>query len=882
MHKNAVVAAALTGLTIKATRDKKSRDASASALLENAESPKEAVLLDDGTFEWNGRMCTGTSFHRAVLRNDLEAVEKLLAQDGAEELVQTRFSYETVFKGKKQEGSGQAIHLCASRGFVEMVQLLLDKKASTEDYVTRDSKMHYDVLHAAVFAEGKKASMKVIHLLFERRADAQSKNADGKTVLHFAYQKGSRELIEITQRAVEAQEERLRPKGRRLSRDEELQTGGMCKSLGIMDNRGKVPLEVGFEFGNLTYQQLADLAPLTTQCMDIFLRNDPRCIPRFVKRAVAALERDPEMLVSKYKVTHTFIADLLRVSPPSATELLECVTGFPHCQNPGWHPIPTRVGLPAYMRGAPGGLVRKKLNPPPDLFSFFEDENEWACNPASFSKPAWHSRLRPTSFLDVDIDVVVCYTPGLMSAEVFSALVTSETDVYGHILIKALVQQAWWAGAWRYDWLQVGMNVLALTFLTVDIWIGVHKEVDTGVLGRTSGAIFVASKCVVDVIFEFLEFRGYYSIGRWTEYFKQENFTFLLETLPLIGILFYGQRILHAFAVTVMWTKILGIFRCAENVAVVLVPIMRSAYSITPAVMVTMIFFLALTQAVYTLVGGELFDVVWLMVGVIVAGEWPEDSPKDLSTSIVYLFGLMIFSIFLLNIFISIISEAYLHEKDKVHLTLAHDRASGILTFLLRARVLPATTLRRRVLTPFMTIAVVVLVAFQVAHTALWKTQRDFRYTWMPINLVVTILSILFLNISVFLLPGRCWDARTPVKPHFLWLALPKDPDQELEESFETSKHDIVEKSMDTKFAHEFEADRILVRSNTTTLNGSQDMRFKAAKSIQSVIAHASESTHHSSATKSTTPTRGSMKKRSMKRSFSAGSAVASASIGKE
>eukprot|EP00439_Symbiodinium_sp_Y106_P015359 s4211_g2.t1 len=87
-------------------------------------------------FMWNSRPCRGNALHRAALENDLEGAQAALRK-GSAALVKERFSYETEFRGQKQEGSGEAIHLAASRGNVELVKLLLAKNADLEAQVSR-------------------------------------------------------------------------------------------------------------------------------------------------------------------------------------------------------------------------------------------------------------------------------------------------------------------------------------------------------------------------------------------------------------------------------------------------------------------------------------------------------------------------------------------------------------------------------------------------------------------------------------------------------------------------------------------------------------------------------------------------------------------------
>ena len=117
----------------------------------------------DHQFTWNSKHCTGNELHLATLKGDLEEVKRILKT--SEELSKSRFTFMTVRTGGQVtmptskcisgllhsvHGSGQAIHLAASRGHLEILKELLAAKASLTDAITHDHKEHYDVLFAAL------------------------------------------------------------------------------------------------------------------------------------------------------------------------------------------------------------------------------------------------------------------------------------------------------------------------------------------------------------------------------------------------------------------------------------------------------------------------------------------------------------------------------------------------------------------------------------------------------------------------------------------------------------------------------------------------------------------------------------------------------------
>lgn len=214
----------------------------------------------ESTFVWNNRKCKGNNLHVAALEGKLEYAKEFLEKHTLPEVAfKERFSYETVFKGSVQEGSGEAIHLAASRGHVEVVQYLMEKRAEISALVTRDHKPHYDVLHAAMFAEGRGGSLAMIQYLFEANAE-MSRNLDGKYPLHIAFQTGNVDVIALLRQHMESQ--------------------------GASDNdylnpEVPLPLELGISQGKMSEEQLAEAAELTTKSLEIFIHNCPQCIPPF-------------------------------------------------------------------------------------------------------------------------------------------------------------------------------------------------------------------------------------------------------------------------------------------------------------------------------------------------------------------------------------------------------------------------------------------------------------------------------------------------------------------------------------------------------------------------------------------------------------------------
>merc|ERR1712196_13577 len=90
------------------------------------------------------------------------------------------------------------------------------------------------------------------------------------------------------------------------------------------------------------------------------------------------------------------------------------------------------------------------------------------------------------------------------------------------------------------------------------------------------------------------------SIGKTRDYFSPDNFMNIL--INCISIAMLGDpnsHTLRSFTILIYWFRLLGFFRCAETVGMVLMPVQKSTNNIKPALFVTGVFFLALTEAFY-------------------------------------------------------------------------------------------------------------------------------------------------------------------------------------------------------------------------------------------------------------------------------------------
>ena len=210
-------------------------------------------------FQWNWRRCHGNDLHLAVLTGDQERVLSLLKADPG--LVESRYSYQAT---ATQEGSGQAIHLAASRGHLEILKDLIAHSASLTSSVTRNHKPYYDAFHAAIIAEGRGGEDHVIKFLLPK-VELQ-RNSEGKHPLHVAFALGKPSLVCLIRSWMEKKEK------------------GKCTEAELASGEVVAPLRLGIQTMKMTWRELILCADTTALSLRIFMDDAPRAVPLFLKR----------------------------------------------------------------------------------------------------------------------------------------------------------------------------------------------------------------------------------------------------------------------------------------------------------------------------------------------------------------------------------------------------------------------------------------------------------------------------------------------------------------------------------------------------------------------------------------------------------------------
>eukprot|EP00746_Dinoflagellata_sp_MGD_P158999 gnl/MRDRNA2_/MRDRNA2_86611_c0_seq7.p1 gnl/MRDRNA2_/MRDRNA2_86611_c0~~gnl/MRDRNA2_/MRDRNA2_86611_c0_seq7.p1 ORF type:complete len:446 (+),score=25.49 gnl/MRDRNA2_/MRDRNA2_86611_c0_seq7:2-1339(+) len=280
-----------------------------------------------------------------------------------------------------------------------------------------------------------------------------------------------------------------------------------------------------------------------------------------------------------------------------------------------------------------------------------------------------------------------------------------------------------------------------------------------------------------------MEFAGYGAIGKIGGYCQLENFVNLAVNCLIILLLWMpGSLAMQAATVLIYWMRLLGIFRCAEKIGMVLMPIQRSTYSVFPALVVTVIFFIGIVQAMSVFVIAGLRDedqdtvlteVVFTQFGILFAADYPSEINNDSHMQLLLYIGILFFTIGLLNIFISVISESYMLEMEKAKLTFNRERACGCLTYLLRMRVSPITTISFYGSLTLSMLSVMVLISFLCDSLIESLFKSNFFSPSQPYVVPATVASLVMLNIAVLQDSSAYWATagNTHIKSHYLWLA---------------------------------------------------------------------------------------------------------------
>mmetsp|Transcript_27503 Transcript_27503/g.78723 ORF Transcript_27503/g.78723 Transcript_27503/m.78723 type:complete len:810 (+) Transcript_27503:58-2487(+) len=655
---------------------------------------------------WNNRECCGTALHKAVLAESLEEVRDFL--DADPECVHQRFSYETSFQGKSQEGSGEPIHLAVTRQSVEILQLLIERRASLDSMVTRDRLPHYDVLHAAVFCEGRGGQSDIVKCLLDAKAPP-TQNLEGHYPLHKAYQTGGGAFGSIS-----------------ILRDD-MEERGLLKEV-EESTTVETPLLIGIKVRKLTGEQLSQVASLTPFSLKVFLNHEPLSIPSFMER----YEREHAYEHGKDLAEHVTLDCLckcLREYPLAAGVLLTCLTGSPEVENPGWHPLPTRMSFASQTRF---DYVKNFFNPPKTMYSALSFDDEWLFDSGSFEAPPWHQVFETGKQRPIfDVSVEVCFLPEVTSTEFFCAVLdANEAYIYENKVTRGALDVVWWGGAYKVDILQLFVTIVGLVLL---LWDRFLYDLEIGSLEQQSAQArmlrphgaqshggdegsrpsssahlmetdfktmlahdFIGARGIIDIFYELLQLGGYVKKGMAWKYFDAGNMFDIGRAI--LAFMFYCESenlTIQACLILLYWFRLLEV-SFSENLMRELLPITQLVKGLAPSSVVCLIAVLACTHAKWVMEKKPLWpDTFYDSFTLLITAGLPEVSSSGFNLCYAF-FAVCSFSVFFLNIFIGVIGENYANEKDSAAVSLLRKKSGLCCTFLMRAQLIPCNLMSRR------------------------------------------------------------------------------------------------------------------------------------------------------------------------------------------
>eukprot|EP00913_Durusdinium_trenchii_P024088 g22623.t1 len=497
--------------------------------------------------------------------------------------------------------------------------------------------------------------------------------------------------------------------------------------------------------------QLNSLSPCYVASLKLFIDRAPECIPSFLQMLGSRREELAEALWPEQKegviptcdrLTSDDLEKLLRNSPSAAEALIESCSFHPPDRSDGYNKLPERVSL------GPQNALFRLLGLSQSCFQlkcFYETDAEWK------EERSWHSQLTQTGQHEEEmkeIKIQLCRVPDIITPGFFSAVLGARVGdkpalfLFESLPVRAAVSFVFWKRAVWTDMLQFIFSLWGLGLLIAETW----RARETNCNGMLANAVnatnqtmenpcrqqltsvftsswtldiagkelqheravvadWIIAKGFVDLILEILQFAGCLFISQKGCYWNFGNFWDLFRSLlPIFLLWFYDSRLLQVLVVLTYWARLLEGATLTEKIGHALLPLQHLLRGLVPAILFTLLGFLALTHALYAVHDQDLDgehqrlwpNSVWGTFTKLIANELDDTPLKDNMEQVLLLFGVLFFSVFMMNVFIGVINDQYSQEKKTVRLAFQSLRAQSCLTHLLRMRVVPCDLLSAR------------------------------------------------------------------------------------------------------------------------------------------------------------------------------------------
>ena len=740
-----------------------------------APSPPPFWHASDERFRWNNRACYGHMIHLAAVNGDTRGVQEQLEQGVP---VDRLFYYETIY-ATRYVCTGQAIHLAASRGHIEIVSLLLKCHADINACVYRGDEPRYNVLHAAVFKEGTGGSKETVMNLSHMSADIWSVIFNGTGCMHLAFQTGNLDTISSVEYKM------LKSLGVGDAGDVNFRRSLLMGDAGDVDIRCPLesPLEVGIRYGKMDSQALAMAAPLTSASLRIFVHHAPECIPEFMGR----WSRSWGPMAEQLRLEISDIIPLMHDFPEAAAALIHSMTCKPKVASEGWHPLPARV---SFASQSWLGRRVQSLLPKTESRSFCEFCCDWDFDDTVGQAPEWHDQL--TALRDppvYDAKIQVCKIPNIITPLFFGALPTSVDDeaalsLFKSPVVRAAVSFTFWNGAVWMDMAQLLLGLWTLTLILIETSLLCETDTLDSMfypsfpIPPTNGsqsvvADWILARAIADLLLELAQLCGCVAIGKSQLYFNSGNLWDICRSIvPLLLLYYPSNRALHVVTVLIYWFRLLEgapITRMGHD----LLPLKRLLFGLAPTMFFTFLGFCSFTHAMFVADGRvdqAWSDVLFNSFVLLVTQGLPASPPEDTIKLLLLYVGVLVFSVFVLNIFIGIISEELEHGREQTELLFHSARTASCSTFLLRVCVLPCDLLGGRGALVLGCLAALFSMALQAA-----ALHSGWHLPGYPHQLLTFLCS----QLTIFLSAIQCRGSHLPWELRASFVA------QEFEESLE-------------------------------------------------------------------------------------------------
>ena len=758
--------------------------AESSPLMQDVEAPSPQPVRhasdERRQFFWNYRPCVGHRIHLAALRGDMAAVQEQLEQGVS---VDRLFYYETFYKSRPVSTlGGQAIHLAASRGHLEVVSLLLNWHADINACMYGRGKPESNVLHIAVFSEGRGGSEGIVMNLCHMSADIWSLTEYGIGCMHIAFKTGNLDTIRSVQKHMPTLQ----------WMDDAEGVDFRCPRRRYGD---KFPLEFGIMLGKMDSQALAMAAPLTSASLRIFVHQAPECIPEFMRR----WSRIEGPAAEKLVLDISDIIHLMHDFPEAAASLIQSMTCKPKVASEGWHPLPARL---SFASQSSLGRRARSLLPKTESRSFYELSCGWDFDERTGVAPQWHEQLTDLALREppmYDAKIQVCKIPNIISPLFFGALPTSVDDeaalsLFASPVVRAAVSFTFWNGAVWMDMAQLLLGLWTLTLILIETSL-LFETKDTldsifypSFIPPTNGsqsvvADWIVARAIADLLLELAQLWGCVAIGKSQLYFNSGNMWDICRSiLPLLLLYYPSNRALHVATVLIYWFRLLEgapITRMGHD----LLPLKRLLFGLAPTMFFTFLGFCTFTHAMFVADGRvdqAWSDVLFDSFVLLVTQGLPASPPEDTIKLLLLYVGVLVFSVFVLNIFIGIISEQLEHGREQTDLLFHSARTASCSTFLLRVRVLPCNMVGGRCALVLGCLAALFSMALQAAalHSG-WHLHPLYQMQAFVLSQVTIFLSAIQCRGSQ--LPWESWVRKSSASfeesrsdKRYLWICEPK------------------------------------------------------------------------------------------------------------